>query len=307
MSIRVMTAVFDRYPNGSGEMLLALSLADHAHDDGTHIYPSVDSLAKKTRQSVRSTQYQLKAMLDAGWLVLTSEGHGGRGSHREYSISSSWLKGADFASLQKGADSGEKGADSGKEGCNPLHPPYKQEEPSVNRQVRASRLPATWVLPKAYGDWALAEFPAWTDEHVRRIAMMFKNHWIAAAGQQSRKLDWHATWQNWCLKEPAVPAGAKTAFGAAPAAWYEADAGIIAKGREIGLTQSPGERMGDYRWRIEDHLRDAVLGHAPDAPAAPPVAAPAPVSHVSQEARDAGRVAMRDALKSKVLPPQVSA
>lgn len=34
MSIKVMTAVFDRYPNGGGEMLLALALADHASDDG---------------------------------------------------------------------------------------------------------------------------------------------------------------------------------------------------------------------------------------------------------------------------------
>ncbi len=37
--------VFDRYPNGGGEMLLALALADHAHDDGTHIFPSIARLA----------------------------------------------------------------------------------------------------------------------------------------------------------------------------------------------------------------------------------------------------------------------
>ena len=34
MSVKVMTAVFERYPNGGGEMLLALALADHASDDG---------------------------------------------------------------------------------------------------------------------------------------------------------------------------------------------------------------------------------------------------------------------------------
>lgn len=172
---------------------------------------------------------------------------------------------------------------------------------------RASRLPATWVLPKAYGEWALAEFPAWNADHVRRVATMFKNHWIAAGGQQARKLDWYATWQNWCMKEPAVPAGAKALNGAA-GAWYESDVGIVAKGRELGLVQVPGERIGDYRWRIEDHLRDNVLGNAPDVPVAPPpVAAPAPLTTVSAEVRESRSAAMRDALKAKVLPPQAAA
>ena len=62
MSIKLMSQIFDRYPNGGGEMLLALAIADHAHDDGTHIYPSVSALAKKTRQSERTVQYQLRKM-----------------------------------------------------------------------------------------------------------------------------------------------------------------------------------------------------------------------------------------------------
>ena len=45
MSIGVMNKVFQRYPNGGGEMLLALALADHADDYGTSIYPSVKKLA----------------------------------------------------------------------------------------------------------------------------------------------------------------------------------------------------------------------------------------------------------------------
>lgn len=41
MSIKIMTLVFDRYLEGGGEMLLALSLIDHASEDGKHIFPSV--------------------------------------------------------------------------------------------------------------------------------------------------------------------------------------------------------------------------------------------------------------------------
>lgn len=174
--------------------------------------------------------------------------------------------------------------------------------------VRASRLPAEWVLPKAYGEWALAEFPAWNADHVRRVALMFKNHWISAGGQQARKLDWFATWQNWCLKEPATLPGAKPAFGAAPLAWYESDAGIVAKAREVGLTQLPGERMGDLRWRVEDQLRDTVLGNAPDLPIAPkPAAAPPSGSKLSDEQMAERRASMRAALQSKIVPPSAAA
>jgi hypothetical protein len=182
MSVRVMSAIFDRYPNGGGEMLLALSLADHAHDDGTHIYPSVDSLAEKTRQSVRSVQYQLKFMLSAGWLVLTNEGDGRRGQHREYRISSEWLKGADFASLNPVENMSQiapEGAIHDIKGCNPLHPLYNRKEPSVNRQSalkensRGSRLTQDWIFPKKFGDWALEQYPDWTHDFIRERGAKF--------------------------------------------------------------------------------------------------------------------------------------
>ncbi|WP_237761561.1 helix-turn-helix domain-containing protein [Stenotrophomonas maltophilia] len=102
--------VFDRYPNGGGEMLLALALADHAHDDGTHIFPSIARLAEKTRQSERSVQYQLRRMEQSGWLVLVNAGIGGRrsgfgegGRTRQYRINPEWMKGADIAPFSKGA------------------------------------------------------------------------------------------------------------------------------------------------------------------------------------------------------------
>lgn len=108
MSARMTGMVFDRYHAGGGEMLLALALADHAHDDGTHIFPSVARLAAKTRQSERTIQYQLRAMQASGWLVLVNFGTGGRltghglaGRPREYRINPDWIKGANFAPLQE--------------------------------------------------------------------------------------------------------------------------------------------------------------------------------------------------------------
>ena len=108
--------VFDRYPNGGGEMLLALALADHAHDDGTHIFPSIARLAEKTRQSERSVQYQLRRMEQSGWLVLVNAGIGGRrsgfgegGRTRQYRINPEWMKGADIAPFAKGAKKASEG------------------------------------------------------------------------------------------------------------------------------------------------------------------------------------------------------
>lgn len=132
MSVRIMTAVFDRYPNGGGEMLLALALADHASDDGTRVYPSIKALAEKTRQSERTIQYQLRRMEESGWLILVNAGNGGRSMTSEYRISPEWIKGAEIAPIQKGATDDKKGATDDTKGCNPLHPQITIIEPSMN-------------------------------------------------------------------------------------------------------------------------------------------------------------------------------
>jgi hypothetical protein len=143
--------VFDRYPAGGGEMLLALALADHAHDDGTHIFPSIASLAVKSRQSERSVQYQLRKMEQSGWLELVNAG-GGRmsgyksgGRPREYRISPRWIKGEELAaskdgdesgSISKGANSApfEKGATQRRKGCKTAQ---ERAQPSVEKGATA--------------------------------------------------------------------------------------------------------------------------------------------------------------------------
>ena len=68
---------------------------------------------------------------------------------------------------------------------------------------RGTRLPADWVLPHDWGSWALAEYPQWTPEKVRREADSFRDHWRAKAGRDATKLDWFATWRNWCRSDIA--------------------------------------------------------------------------------------------------------
>ncbi|WP_254216095.1 helix-turn-helix domain-containing protein [Burkholderia multivorans] len=114
MSVKVMNAVFERYPVGGGEMLLALALADHADDDGTHVFPSVDTMVIKTRQSTRAVQYQLEKMQECGWLILVKAARGGRkgGYPAEYRINLDWIKGAEIASIEARRKSREKGEKS---------------------------------------------------------------------------------------------------------------------------------------------------------------------------------------------------
>ena len=87
-----MTMVFDRYPAGGNERLLALALADHARDDGTRIWPSIDELSRKTLQSRSTVQRQVAKMVAGGWLERVNEGTG-RGNTNEYRISAAWLAG----------------------------------------------------------------------------------------------------------------------------------------------------------------------------------------------------------------------
>lgn len=115
-----MSEVFARYPAGGGELVLALALADHAHDDGRKVFPFVANLAAKTRQSERTVQAQLQRMLASGWLVLVGRGDGGRGKPREYRISAEWLAGGNLPGRAEGppddgiggAEPAAKGADS---------------------------------------------------------------------------------------------------------------------------------------------------------------------------------------------------
>ena len=70
------------------------------------------------------------------------------------------------------------------------------------KQKNGTRLPEDWVLPKAWGDWAMTEKPVWTKDDVRRAADDFRDHWIANANRPTaKKADWLATWRIWVRKE----------------------------------------------------------------------------------------------------------
>jgi Helix-turn-helix domain len=83
MSIAIMTQVWQRSQHKGSELLLLLAIADNANDQGV-AYPSVRTLAKKTRLSARQVKRLIKVVELSGELRVSYE-TGPRGCN-EYSI-----------------------------------------------------------------------------------------------------------------------------------------------------------------------------------------------------------------------------
>lgn len=244
MSVRIMTAVFDRYPNGGGEMLLALALADHASDDGTRVYPSIKALAEKTRQSERTIQYQLRRMEESGWLILVNAGNGGRSMTSEYRISPEWIKGAEIAPIQKGATDDKKGATDNTKGCNPrqkrvqpIAPANNRHrtinEPSLNQVVAgAPAKPSRGTIAPAgfTPDQTAHDIAASTGANLQAELANFLDH-HAARGTVFK--DWQAAFRTWLRNAVKfsnhAPASGRGRQGASPGR-YDAAAATIYQG-----------------------------------------------------------------------------
>jgi len=86
MSREAIQLVWDLFPEGGGTMITALALANHGGPDGDHIFPSVARVARMTRQSERTVQRHIQAMIEAGWLVVDQPGGGPAGKTTIYSM-----------------------------------------------------------------------------------------------------------------------------------------------------------------------------------------------------------------------------
>ena len=87
MSIRVISIVWDRYPEGGAKLLTMLALADWGNDRGARIYPSMKTLAGKIRISERQTIRIIHDLVENDYLEhLNPENKGGRDSPNRYRI-----------------------------------------------------------------------------------------------------------------------------------------------------------------------------------------------------------------------------
>ncbi len=96
-----MSLVWDHYPEGGGELLTALAYADHAHDDGSAVRPSVAYIARKTRQSERTVQRYLANMRKSTWLLPVKPANRWRGFATEYRVNPLWISHPDILSSRE--------------------------------------------------------------------------------------------------------------------------------------------------------------------------------------------------------------
>ena len=80
MSIKVMNWVWDHSPAKGTELLMLLAIADNAADDGSNAFPSVSTLARKTRLDERTVQRIIRKL--ASQEQLHVDERGGRQSNR---------------------------------------------------------------------------------------------------------------------------------------------------------------------------------------------------------------------------------
>jgi uncharacterized protein YdaU (DUF1376 family) len=89
--------------------------------------------------------------------------------------------------------------------------PYTEEAKasSVGARKRGTRLPADWEIPEEWLEWACdlgGGSSMWVSE-----AAKFRDYWTAKAGRDATKLDWFATWRNWCRNASTGPRGSRPA------------------------------------------------------------------------------------------------
>ena len=86
-------------------------------------------------------------------------------------------------------------------------PPKRKDLPSAQRRAckpKGSRLKPDWELPDDWRQWARMNFAHASDAMVTDEAEKFRDYWIAKTGNAATKLDWQATWRNWCRNSKTI-------------------------------------------------------------------------------------------------------
>ncbi len=132
MSIEVMTMVFKAHFGSVSLNAVALKLADHAHDDGSSVYPAKSSVAVAAEVSVPTVKRAIKLFVQKGLLFVVREGGKGPGDPTEYAFNLELLRSmkggstplAEFPDYEPDADPVGSASDHGEQAkgvtVNPL-------------------------------------------------------------------------------------------------------------------------------------------------------------------------------------------
>lgn len=220
----------------------------------------------------------VQAVANEGWLTITPEGislsnfdrHNGETAKQRAQTAK---RVADHKANAKGNADGN--ADTVTEplprgrgrGRGRTTPPNGGDAPQSAANNRAARLSPEWVLPNQWGQWAIDKYPHLTADVIRDEGVKFGNHWRAKSGKDATKLDWYATWQNWCMSEifqkahPPESGGGETNYQRSMRERVEQAAGSLA---HIVAAKAPGSRQPQtptpWEVAIENNARTTAIG-----------------------------------------------
>ena len=108
MSFRLVTLAFSKRFGSQSQKLVAIKLADCANDDGSRVYPSIDTIAAET-EICRRKVYGVLADFRRRGLVIVDAPGGGRRKSTRYRINLPAWKALPDAGQGEAADSGRPG------------------------------------------------------------------------------------------------------------------------------------------------------------------------------------------------------
>lgn len=257
MSVKISGLVWDRYEFGGNKRMVALAIADHAHDDGTHIFPGVERLAVKTMLSVRTIQRVLVEMQADGWLIKVGQYNRGRGIATEFKISEEWIKGdklSPFSGDKRVTNDAQKGDKLSQKGdtavsaqpslttktitttpraknTSPVNPPMRPEGMMACRLIKLG-VKVTSMHPTLC-KWVADKIPI---EFIEQCVALARQHKPLPEGIAANYLDSIIRSE----LRPKKP----------DKSWMMSDEATQAHGESLGVYAQPGESWQDYRQRV---------------------------------------------------------
>ncbi len=268
MSVKLMSMVFERFPVGGNERLLALALADHADDEGKRVHPGFERLAKKVMVSERTIIRLIKKLTEMGWLIKVSKGSAIRGVANEYCINPDWIKGDKLSPQTEPVGvTNETVGVTQRVNWGDTAMSHQHQQPSIQHQTiprahEADEGGGASVTPEGrlacrlirLGVGVTSMNPvllAWIADKVPDALI---DQCVALARQRKPLPERIAArYLDAIIRSELKPK--------ADLSWLMDDNATIAKGAELGLEAKVGESMRDYRTRLKAHVQGSAVAH----------------------------------------------
>jgi hypothetical protein len=214
--------IWESGPPKQGPLLVMLALADYANDQG-QCWPSIKSIAKKSRITDRGTQKILRSLEAEGWICIDT-GNGRHGCNK-YQINPERRytpeRGSPRTSITEtpNVDAETPNVDTPEPLLTINEPSYDDNACDAVRDAKPHkvRIPDDWVPTDDDLDYAYSL--QLTDTEIKEIADDFHAYWAdrTDAGGKKSSRGWKQTWRNRVRDQaPRYIRNRRMASGAAP-------------------------------------------------------------------------------------------